>query len=409
MTSPNGWTSHKLGDLFDFKNGLNAEKERYGQGTKFINVMDIFNHDILYCGDIKGEVQASDKHIQDYLVKNGDILFNRTSEIVEEIAFSAVYMDNAPVVFGGFVIRARPTTNKLLPEYCVYLLLTDKIRRELIRRSQGVVRANIGQGDLRLIPLSIPPKAEQKIIADILSTWDKAIEQLTALIKAKHTRKKNLMYRLLTGKLRLPEFANMKKWQEYELSEFLIPTFREVAKPSQPYLSIGIRSHCKGTFQKPDTDPANNAMDKLYVVKENDLIVNITFAWEGAIALVPKKDDGGYVSHRFPTYTFNEKLAISEFFKYAVTTKSFRAILELISPGGAGRNRVLSKKDFLKIKWFMPSVEEQKSIATILSAVDTEISQLEQKLANMIKQKKGLMQQLLTGKKRVNLKCQEAA
>jgi type I restriction enzyme, S subunit len=75
-------------------------------------------------------------------------------------------------------------------------------------------------------------------------------------------------------------------WEEKLLEKFLIPTQREVSKPLQPYLAIGVRRHCRGTFQKPNFEPNSVAMDKLFVVKENDLIINITFAWEGAVAIV---------------------------------------------------------------------------------------------------------------------------
>jgi len=79
------------------------------------------------------------------------------------------------------------------------------------------------------------------------------------------------------------------EWEEKSLGDFLIPEFREVKKPKEPYLAIGIRSHCKGTFQKPEANPEKNAMDNLFQVKQNDLIVNITFAWEGAIAIVKQR------------------------------------------------------------------------------------------------------------------------
>jgi len=133
----------------------------------------------------------------------------------------------------------------------------------------------------------------------ILSIWNKAIEKLEALIVAKQKRKKALMQQLLTGKHRFTEFEG-QKWKTYRLSDFLIPTFREEDKPTENYLAIGVRSHCKGTFQKPDSDPNKIEMNKLYKVRKDDLIVNITFAWEGAIALVKGEDKGGYVSHRFP-------------------------------------------------------------------------------------------------------------
>jgi type I restriction enzyme S subunit len=150
------------------------------------------------------------------------------------------------------------------------------------------------------------------------------------------------------SELRFPKFKG--EWKEKRLDEFLIPTFREVCKPNDKYLAIGVRSHAKGTFQRTDSEPDKIAMETLYQVREGDLIVNITFAWEGAIALVKKTDDGGFVSHRFPTYTFDQTVVLSEYFRQVFIQKRFRSLLDLISPGGAGRNRVLSKSNFLAIK-----------------------------------------------------------
>ena len=180
------------------------------------------------------------------------------------------------------------------------------------------------------------------------------------------------------------------------MSDFLIPTLREIEKPKVNYLAIGLRSHCKGTFQKPDSDPSKIAMEKLFRVKENDLIVNITFAWEGAIAIVKENDEGGLVSHRFPTYTFDTNITSHHFFKHQFINKRFRYLLDLISPGGAGRNRVMSKKEFVKLKVPLPSVGEQQKIAAFLTAVDNKIEQLSKKQALLGSWKKGLMQQIFS-------------
>ncbi|MBU1151434.1 hypothetical protein KJ632_01235, partial [Patescibacteria group bacterium] len=115
-------------------------------------------------------------------------------------------------------------------------------------------------------------------------------------------------------KLRFPGFN--EEWKAKELGEFLEQKTREIPKPNTPYKAIGIRSHFKGTFQKPDSDPDKIAMEKLFVVKQNDLVVNITFAWEGAVAMVTEKDNDGLVSHRFPTYVFDEQKVSKEYFRY---------------------------------------------------------------------------------------------
>jgi len=184
----------------------------------------------------------------------------------------------------------------------------------------------------------------------------------------------------------------------------LIYTPREVDKPNETFLALGLRSHGKGVFHKPDFDPNAIAMTKLFEVKENDLVVNITFAWEQAIAIASKEDEGGLVSHRFPTYVFNPKTATHLYFKFFVLQSFFKSMLELISPGGAGRNRVMSKKDFLKLEVKVPTIEEQITIAQVLETANQELKSYETKLEALQLQKKGLMQQLLIGKIRVNVK-----
>ena len=258
---------------------------------------------------------------------------------------------------------------------------------------------SLSGSNISTIQLAVPPLPEQQKIADVLSTWDKAIENCKAIINNLKVRNNGLTQQLLSGKMRMKGFD--KKWKVRVLSECLNFTPRPILKPSENYLALGLRSHGKGIFHKNNFDPASIAMETLYEVKENDLIVNITFAWEHAVAIVSKKDEGGLVSHRFPTYTFNSQNAIPEYFRHFILQKRFKFLLELISPGGAGRNRVMSKTDFLKLELKIPDVEEQKAIANILDKATSELNQYQEKLQTLQLQKKGLMQQLLTGKVRV--------
>ena len=198
----------------------------------------------------------------------------------------------------------------------------------------------------------------------------------------------------LVPKLRFSEFRDAAAWQEKSLSSFLTPVVRDRKKPSEGYKGLGLRSHGKGTFLKEQEDPAKNSMDTLYEVKREDLIVNITFAWEGAIAIAGSSDDGALVSHRFPTYTFSKDQTLPEFFKFKIVDKQFVYKLGLISPGGAGRNRVMSKADFLKLKVFLPKLDEQQKIADCLDSVDALITAQARKVEALRAHKKGLMQQL---------------
>jgi type I restriction enzyme, S subunit len=272
----------------------------------------------------------------------------------------------------------------------------------LNRLSESSAQPGLSVEKLVRIKLPIPPLHEQQKIATILSTWDVAIHNCKTIIEKLQLRNKGLAQQLLTGKMRAKGFEGTK-WKVVALSECLLFTPREIQKPSGNYLALGLRSHGKGIFHKNDADPEANAMDVLYEVKENDLIVNITFAWEQAVAIVSKKDEGGLVSHRFPTYTFKKEKAISEYFRHYILQKHFKFLMELISPGGAGRNRVMSKTDFLKLELKMPDIKEQTAIANILNTASAELTQYQQKLQALQLQKKGLMQQLLTGKVRVRV------
>jgi type I restriction enzyme S subunit len=260
-------------------------------------------------------------------------------------------------------------------------------------------QGNLSAGIINSIKIPIPPLPEQLKIAEILSTWDTAITNTQELIAQLKSRKKGLMQQLLTGQKRLKGFSG--EWEEKRLEEFISLTLRPQDKPNSNFLALGLRSHGKGVFHKPNFDPASIAMETLFEVKKDDLVVNITFAWEHAIAIANEIDEGGLVSHRFPTYTFKENISAPLYFRYFVLLPWFKKELGIISPGGAGRNRVMSKKDFPKIEIKIPPFEEQKAISNILNLADIEIKSAENKLTSLQNQKKGLMQQLLTGQKRV--------
>lgn len=255
---------------------------------------------------------------------------------------------------------------------------------------------SLSKSTIEKIEISLPSKPEQTKIANFLTAVDEKITQLTQKHDLLTQYKKGVLQQIFSQELRFKDDhgQDFPEWADRNLQEFLIPDFREVNKPKGEYLSIGIRSHCKGTFQKPAADPDKNSMDKLFVVHHGDLIVNITFAWEGAIAIVKKEDHGGYVSHRFPTYIFNPEITFAGFFQYVFILPKFRETLELISPGGAGRNRVLSKKEFMKMTCNLPVLKEQTKIANFLTAIDDKITATQTQLQAVKQYKHGLLQQM---------------
>jgi type I restriction enzyme S subunit len=117
--------------------------------------------------------------------------------------------------------------------------------------------------------------------------------------KAKSTAVKNDRKPELMPKLRFPEFQDAQGWEETRLAEVLSPIVREQKKPSEAYTGLGLRSHGKGTFLKPLENPEKNSMEYLYEVKCHDLVVSITFAWEGAVAIAQTADDGASFPHLY--------------------------------------------------------------------------------------------------------------
>ena len=108
------WEEHYLSDYLDFKNGLNPKPDKFGKGIKFISVMDILNNAIITNDCIRASVDVSEEELQNFCVGYGDILFQRSSETLEDVGRANVYMDDKPAVFGGFVIRGKKKQSSIL-------------------------------------------------------------------------------------------------------------------------------------------------------------------------------------------------------------------------------------------------------------------------------------------------------
>ena len=191
-------------------------------------------------------------------------------------------------------------------------------------------------------------------------------------------------------------------WDLHMLGECLSRVEKPVeVKPNELYTQIGIRSHGKGIFYKEPVTGSALGNKAVFWIEPDCFIVNIVFAWEQAIGKTTQSEVGMIGSHRFPMYRpVNERVDIDYLISYFLTKRG-TDILEAASPGGAGRNKTLGQERFLKSKIVLPPIEEQQKIAAILTTQDRVIELKEKRLAEKQRQKKYLMQQLLTGKKRL--------
>ena len=172
-------------------------------------------------------------------------------------------------------------------------------------------------------------------------------------------------------------------------------------QPNQLYTQIGIRSHGKGLFYKEPVTGAALGNKSVFWIEPDCFIVNIVFAWEQAIGKTTQAEVGMIASHRFPMYRpIDNKVDINYLIAFFLTKRG-TDVLEGASPGGAGRNKTLGQDRFSKSMVVLPPIEEQQKIAAILTTQDKVIELKEKLLAEKQRQKKYLMQQLLTGKKRL--------
>ena len=408
---PKGWEKNSLDSLFEFKNGLNTEKEQYGNGYKFVNVMDVFRNDILTESKIIGRVQVTDKQLEGYQLKYGDVLFNRTSETFDEIAIAAIYLDNAIATFGGFVIRARPKGNQIDPAYSVFLFQSKSYRSQVVKLGQGAIRANIGQKDLARVCILVPPLAEQKKIAQILSTWDKAISVTEKLLTNSQQQKKALMQQLLTGKKRLLDENGTRfseTWKLYALSEFFQ---RVTTKNNGKSNNVVTISGQHGLIKQEDffkKTVASDTLDGYFLLKKGQFAYNKSYSNGypmGAIKRLNRYPEGVVTTLYICFELTTPKKSCGDYWEHYFESGLLNNSLSQIAHEGGRAHGLLNVKpsDFFSLKVAVPGFEEQQKIASVLSAADTEISTLEKKLACLKDEKKALMQQLLTGKRRVKV------
>ena len=191
-------------------------------------------------------------------------------------------------------------------------------------------------------------------------------------------------------------------WDFHMLGECLSRVEKPVeVKPNELYTQIGIRSHGKGLFYKEPVTGAALGNKSVFWIEPDCFIVNIVFAWEQAIGKTTQSEVGMIGSHRFPMYRPINNLVNIDYLISFFLTQRGTDILEAASPGGAGRNKTLGQERFLKSKILIPPLPEQQKIADILTTQDKVIELKEQLLAQKQQHKKYLMQQLLTGKKRL--------
>lgn len=330
---------------------------------------------------IKEEKHQSLKKAQ---IVAGDILFTNRGANVGTIAIVPDYIATANIGPQLTLVRCNDC---ILKEYLFQFLRGSFFQKQIQQRDSGSAMNFFGIKDTECFKVLVPSLSEQKRIAQILSTWDKAISLTEKLLANSQQQKKALMQQLLTGKKRLLDENGVRfngKWEKKLLSDvadvYQPKTISQSMMSDSGYPVYGANGVI-GFYQE-----FNHETEQIAVTCRGSTcgIVNWTQAksWITGNAMVINTDNYSYVSKKFLFYTLN-----GSDLKYLIS--------------GSGQPQITGNIKTHIIN--LPCIEEQQKIATVLSAADAEIYTLEKKLACLRDEKKALMQQLLTGKRRVKV------
>jgi type I restriction enzyme, S subunit len=400
---PSDWKLKSLKQLGSFSKGKGILKSQLSEnGYPCVRYGEIYTTHHYVINEFKSFVneEVSKESIE---IKKGDILFAGSGETIDEIGKSVAYMGDERAFAGGDVIIL--STKENINTECVsYALETDIARKQKRRLGQGQQIVHIYPNDLSKINILLPPLPEQRAIAKALSLMDKAITLNMQLIAQKELRKKWLMQNLLTGKKRL---VNDKlkmindKWRKVGAGE-VFKSFTKKGFENEELLSAtqdrGIipRTLLEGRVTMPEGSTKGYKL-----VEAGDFIISLR-SFQGGLEYSYYR---GIVSPAYIVLKPKEKIN-DEFYKQYF--KSYEFIGRLATAViGIRDGKQISYDDFCIVKIPFPSYEEQTAIAQVLQTADKEIQLLKTKTDKLREQKKGMMQVLLTGKKRLNQDAQD--
>lgn len=390
---PGDWEVKTLGELGTFSKGKGILKDQVlVEGLPCVRYGEIYTtHDFIikqFKSFVSEEVARESKEI-----KNGDILFAGSGETAEEIGKAVAYIGNEKAFAGGDVIILS-TKNAVNTECLSYALETDVSKKQKRILGQGNSVVHIYSSDLAKLKIPLPPLPEQRAIAHILGLMDRAIHLNNQLIAQKELRKKWLMQHLLTGKKRLKGFEG--EWRKLGAGE-IFKSITVKGFENEELLSAtqdrGIipRTMLEGRVTMPEGTTAGYKL-----VEPGDFVISLR-SFQGGLEYSYYR---GIVS---PAYIVlkPKKQIDAEFYKQYYKSQEFIGRLA-IAVIGIRDGKQISYDDYCTVKIPYPPMKEQTAIAQILQIADKEIQLLKAKTEKLREQKKGMMQVLLTGKKRLN-------
>ena len=371
---PEGWIQKPLKEVAEIAfSGVNKKSRSDQKTVRLCNYMDVYNNDYITADIDFMTATASDREIERFTLQQGDVIITKDSETPDDIGVPAVVVDDLDNVICGYHLALlRPKQNEIDGIFFAKELARDRVSNQFSRVANGATRFGLTLDAVRNVKVNVPPLPEQKKIARILGTWDQAIDLTERLIEAKEKRFKWLLKTLISDQQDNPE------WRKMKLGE--ICTF-EYGKPLKEQDRIG---------------------DEYPVFGSNGIVgSHKEYLVAGPFIVVGRKGSAGTVSYSmsngFPIdTTFYINLQSGEihlrFLYYLLLLVELDKISAQSGVPGLNRN------DAYKISISIPSSVEQSEITRTLDVARREIDLLNQLAEQYRTQKRGLMQQVLTGK-----------
>lgn len=375
--------------------GINAAAVDYSKELPtYIRITDI-DEDGNYSAIKKASVD--DINSIKFILQKDDILFARTGATVGK---TYLYKESdGNLIFAGFLIRFRTNEKQLLSKYLKYFTLSKPYWDWVKTVSRRSGQPGINAEEYGLLKLPLPSISDQKVITNLLSHWDDAIEATKRLIDYKTDRKKWLMQKLLTGKKKLKGFEN-EKWKEVRLGD-ITRNFSRRNKEIEDAKVYSVTNSNGFVLQSEhfSREIAGDDLSNYKIIRKHEFAYNPARINVGSIAYF--ENEIGIISSLYVCFSTTKD--VEDFFLQEVLKLDHTK--HKIGTYGEGGVRIYLWYDlFKKIKIALPGVENQKMICKVLKHSDKEIELLQNKRDLLKEQKKGLMQVLLTGKKRLKTK-----
>ncbi|HEC5313472.1 restriction endonuclease subunit S [Citrobacter sp. Cf042] len=410
---PKGWSSWILSDICrkQISYGIVQTGDNLPNGIPCLRVVDL-TRDVMRLEDMIKTSEETNKAYRKTILEKDEIVM----ALRGEIGLARLIDDNlvgANITRG--LARISPETKVVLPEFLLWELRSPQFRADLIRRVGGSALQEISLTELRKVRTLLPPLLEQKKIAQILLTWDKAISVTEKLLANSQRQKKALMQQLLTGKKRLglPDGSYEFRITHYGLipKDWGYPAIKEICTQVSEKNSAAV-DHPVLSCSKYDgfVDSLKYFKKKVYsddlsgyrVIHRGCFGFPSNHIEEGSIGL-QNLYEIGIVSPIYVVFRASPTRVDNSYLYAVLKTDHYKQIFGAATNASVDRRGSLRWKEFNQIHVPLPPLKEQQKIAAVLSVADAEISTLEKKLACLRDEKKALMQQLLTGKRRVKV------